>query len=333
MRAKPKGRLLIKLLGAGNYLPLKYKLNGELFDILTVTSNHKTLEHFGIGNRIYLINDKNIFLLFISSFNIFFKLLLQNYEQVINLEMESKFAKFLSLITPTKNLSGISSQNKSYLDCYIYDSYLVSPLLMGRSEIVKQLISFRPETNHYLLALIRSHQKKFKKKFLLDKSFQHIVIFPGCSSTDPLRRVKDRDWRLILSYLIKNKNVENITIIFSSTLDPQYKFFEDILMSNQKNKLNLKITNFNDFVSWVKKSDLILSVDSQALHIAQLYKKESIVFYGPTSPFGINLEDTTYPVSLSLSCSPCTHKYLKLPCGNSAPCMNFKKKYLDIFNI
>ena len=104
-------------------------------------------------------------------------------------------------------------------------------------------------------------------------------------------------------------------------------------MSNQKNKLNLKITNFNDFVSWVKKSDLILSVDSQALHIAQLYKKESIVFYGPTSPFGINLEDTTYPVSLSLSCSPCTHKYLKLPCGNSAPCMNFKKKYLDIFNI
>jgi ADP-heptose:LPS heptosyltransferase len=333
MRPKPKGRLLIKLLGAGNYLPLKSKLNADLFDILTVESNLQTLKHFGIGNRIYLINDKNIFLLFISSFSIFLKLLSQNYVQIINLEMESNFAKFLSLITPTKSLSGISSHNKSYLDRYIYDSYLVSPLLMERGEIVSQLISFKPETNNYLLALVRSHQEKFKKKFLLNKSLRHIVIFPGCSSTDSLRRVKEKDWKLILSYLIKNKNVKNITIIFSSKNDPQYKFFEDILMSNQKDKLNLKITNFKDFVYWVKKSDLILSVDSQALHIAQLYKKESIVFYGPTSPFGINLEETTYPVSLSLSCSPCTHKYLKLPCGNSAPCMNFNKKHLDIFNI
>ena len=104
-------------------------------------------------------------------------------------------------------------------------------------------------------------------------------------------------------------------------------------MSDQIDKLHLKITNFKDFVYWVKKSDLILSVDSQALHIAQLYKKKSVVFYGPTSPFGINLEETTYPVSLSLSCSPCTHKYLKLPCNNSAPCMNINKKDLDILNI
>ena len=173
VRPKPRGRLLIKLLGAGNYLPLKSKLSAEPFDILTVRSNLKTLEYFGIGNRIYLINDKNILLLFISAFSIFFKLILQNYEQVINLEMESKFAKFLSLISPTKGLSGISSHNKSYLDCYIYDSYLVSPLLMGRGEIVSQLVRFKPETNNYLLALVRSHQEKFKKKFLLNKSLKN----------------------------------------------------------------------------------------------------------------------------------------------------------------
>jgi ADP-heptose:LPS heptosyltransferase len=333
IRPKPNGKLLIKLLGAGNYLPIKAKLNSKSFDILTVSSNLETLKHFHIGAKIYLISDRNIFTLCISSIRLFFTLLLQNYDQVINLEMESKFAKFLSLITPAKKLSGISSHNKSYLDRIIYDSYLVSPMLLERAEIVSQLVEFKPKVNGFIAGIIHNHQEKFKKKFPSFKSLENITIFPSCSSTDPLRRLQDRDWGIILTMLIKKKNIKNITVIFPTESDIQYHFFKNFLIRTKSNKLNLKLTNFKNFVGWVKRSDLILSVDSQALHIAQLHKKKSIVFYGPTSPFGINLEETTYPICLTLSCSPCTHKYLKLPCGNSAPCMDFNQKHLEILNL
>jgi len=332
VRPKPRGRLLIKLLGAGNYLPIKAKLNSKSFDIITVTSSIKTLEHFDIGGKIYGISESNIFTLCISSIRLFFILLFKNYDQVINLEIESKFAKFLALITPAKKLSGISSHNKSYLDRIIYDSYLVSPLLLGRADIVSQLIEFKPRINSFLSAIIYNHQEKFKKKFPSFKSAENIAIFPSCSSTDPLRRVKNRDWKIILTMLINRRNIKNITVIFSNKGDDQYHFFNNFLISNNSKKLHLRITNFRHFVDYIKRSDLILSVDSQALHIAQLYKKQTIAFYGPTSPFGINLEETTYPICLPLSCSPCTHKYLKLPCGNSAPCMNFNQKDFEILN-
>ena len=134
-----------------------------------------------------------------------------------------------------------------------------------------------------------------------------------------------------INYVFRILLQKMIYFLFSfTTILSNFKIF---LIRNKSKKLNLRVTNFKDFVGWVKRSDLILSVDSQALHIAQLHKKKSIVFYGPTSPFGINLEETTYPICLTLSCSPCTHKYLKLPCGNSAPCMDFNQKHLEILNL
>jgi ADP-heptose:LPS heptosyltransferase len=245
--------------------------------------------------------------------------------------MESKFAMFLTLITPAKILSGISSQNKSFFDSLVYDKYIVSPYLINRTEITSQLIKFMPIKNKFIDTLISKHQLDFRKKYFPFKAYANLAIFPSCSSTDSLRRLSNNHWRTLLEILLGNKNIKNISIVFSSINDVQYKYFYNFLLKTNSKKINLKITNFSNFAQTIKKSDLIISVDSQALHIAQLYRKKTIVFYGPTSPFGVNLEKTTFPISNSLICSPCTHKYLKLPCGNKAPCLRLKYEDFEIF--
>ncbi len=90
--------------------------------------------------------------------------------------------------------------------------------------------------------------------------------------------------------------------------------------------LEAKITGNSTYVEEIRRSDLLITIDSQALHIAQKYMKKTIAIYGPTSPYGVSLSETTYPISKSLVCSPCTHKYLKVPCNGKAFCMKFSEE-------
>jgi ADP-heptose:LPS heptosyltransferase len=324
--------LVIKLLGAGNYLAMESFYNSKNVDIVTVRSNVQTVKKFNVGSRIYVINDQIFIYLILTSIKVFFQLLFNEYSQVINLELESKFAKFLSLIVPANILSGISSHNKSFLDSIIYDKYLVTPMFANRDEIINQLIAFSPKKNTYLDLLIKYQQNNFKRKFLPLESINNVAVFPSCSSTDNLRRLNMSDWLIVLKKLSNNNKINKITLIFPNKSDIQFLAFEELTKQFDLKKISLKITNFEEFVDEVKGCSLIVSVDSQAIHIGQFYKKRAIVIYGPTSPFGINLSDTTYPITRSLVCSPCTHKYIKLPCAGKAPCMNFTDNDFSIFD-
>ena len=332
IRTNPKRFLVIKLLGAGNFLPIKNTLARKDIDIVTVKSNFLTLKHFHIGSQIYVIDDTNILTLAITSLLVFIQLLFRDYVQVINLELESKFAKFLSLITPASILSGISSQNKSFLDSLIYDTYLVTPLMLSKAEIVSQLLSFKKKKNVLVDSLVNNHKRIFLERFFPLKNINKVSIFPSCSSTDALRRLSILDWEFILIKLSNNNKVKVINIIFANSEDCQYREFSDLLVKLNLEKIQLILTDFPNFVAIIEGSNLVVSVDSQALHISQFLHKRAIAIYGPTSPFGINLENTTYPITNSLQCSPCTHKYIKLPCNNTAPCMKFKSEYFNIFD-
>jgi ADP-heptose:LPS heptosyltransferase len=331
-KINPRKVLIIKLLGAGNFLAMNSPIKNYSADIVTVKSNVNSLEYFNIGSRLYIIDDRNFLFLVLSSVKILFVLLFKNYKHVINLEMESRFAKFVALIVSAERVSGLSSHNKSYLDKIIYDQYLVSPLLASREEIIEQLVEFRPKQNFYLNSLLQTNKVRLLKEMKRLNHIGHVSIFPSCSSTDKHRRLKFDDWKEVILRLLDNKKISNISIIFPSIRDEQFLLFRQFLAAHHNSKINLNVTNFNEFAHIIEQSDLVVSVDSQALHIAQLYKKKTVAFYGPTSPFGVNLENNTYPITNSLVCSPCTHKYLKLPCAGKAPCLNFKHSDFSIFN-
>ena len=317
--------LVIKFLGAGNFLSLRNALSPLNTHIITSITNKQSLEEFGIGQKVYYLNDKNPIFLLIDVVKTFSILFFSNYSQVINLEPESYFAKFLCSIPASQKTSGVSNTHKGLMDALIYDSYLVTPSLLNKSEILSLLIEFQVLENPELATLIKSIQIKQDSRFreILSK-LDRVVIAPTCSSTDSLRRLDIESWKLIIKSLTPS---QNITVLFPNERDPQY--FEFIQMGDALQNLHIEITNYPTFVQKIKESNLVITIDSQALHIAQLLEVPAIAFYGPTSPFGVNLGPNTYPITRSMACSPCTHKYFEAPCQGQAPCMKFPKVNLE----
>jgi ADP-heptose:LPS heptosyltransferase len=321
---KNKDILIVKFLGAGNFIALSKLDPLTSFDVITEKRNFTALKKIKSIKNIYTVDSKNIITLFFTIFKLFFILTQRKYYQTINLETESTFAKFISAVPRSNILSGVSNLNKSYFDFILYTKYLVSPFLLNKVDIVNLLINepFSPSTNVIIYRAIVEQQKNYLRS--ANFKSQTISIFPSCSDTDTLRRLNIIHWTKIIKRFSTMKNVSNINVIFPRSDDIQFDDFTNF--KKLFNRFSIITTNYKNFYSSVLKSDLIVTVDSQALHIAQALDKKTIAIYGPTSPYGVNLGKNTYPIYKGLACSPCTHKYLKLPCSGAAMCMSFKSK-------
>ena len=257
---------------------------------------------------------------------IFYSLISKEYACVVNLEAESYFAKFLTAVANSKKYSGISNTHKGLFDSWLYDSYLVNPALLSKAEVLSLLLDYREIVNDSIATLIKLHQIQFiESGVLTNYSINQIAIAPTCSSTDVLRRVSIGNWSQLISSL---PPASKIIAIFPNQSDVQYLAFKKLEV--EFSNLKVLFTSYSAFIEQIQKSDLVICIDSQALHVAQEANKPTITLYGPTSPFGVNLSRTTFPISKSLACSPCTHKYFKLPCNNKASCMHFTAADLKI---
>ena len=325
-RTSDKPILIIKFLGAGNFLSLKNSLSPLNTHIITSITNQQSLQEFHIGQKIYYLNDSNPLYLMIDVIKILSILFFSSYSQIINLEPESYFAKFLCSIPVSGKTSGVSNTHKGLVDSLIYDSYLVTPSLLNKSEILSLLIKFQVLENQELITLIQSIQGKMTAQLKTDLGQLHnVVIAPTCSSTDSLRRLNIQTWESIIHHLGDKKR---IIALFPNQEDPQFSEF--IKIQNAFHNLQIEITSYTNFVHKIKDANLVITIDSQALHVAQLLNVPTVAFYGPTSPFGVNLGIKTYPITRALACSPCTHKYFEAPCNGHAPCMKFSSENFDI---
>jgi ADP-heptose:LPS heptosyltransferase len=322
-----EGILIIKFLGAGNFIAIQNKITGKNIDLVTAKSNEYVLKNFRFGRETFFIDESSFFNLFLSASACCFKIFFKNYHQVINLESESSFAKFLTSLTSAKILSGVSSSNKSYIDFWLYDRYLVNPQMLNKIGLISQLDRFHPVTNIYMKSAILEHCRQFDKSTFLH-NIKTVTISPSCSNTDNMRRLSNKDWNIALSLLSKACGIEKIVAVFPNSMDSQFQSFVE--MQSIYPILDVRVTSYKEFIDHIESADLLVTIDSQALHLRQQFNKASIVFFGPTSPFGVNLTIATYPVTKALVCSPCTHKYLRLPCENLGPCMNFDSNFLDV---
>lgn len=321
--------LIIKFLGAGNYIAIDKFIQKKNISILTSTANHNALKHINPNIKLFLINDKNIFFLTISFCEIIFKLFFSKHQQIINLESESKFAKFLCALLPSRKTTGITNTHKGIFDFLIYDYYIVNHPFLDKSKLLNLLFYQMPNKNKIIYDIIQTSIQENINHFKSMDRGKKILIAPSCSETDYLRRLNINDWEKVINLFKKNK-IEAIEIMFPNSLDPQYSQF--IQLKKKYPKLNIIETQYKDFILSVKNTDLLVCIDSQALHIGQQFNKQIICFYGPTSPFAINLGKKTMPIYQSLTCSPCTHKYFNVPCGGKAPCMKLNKIDLNSIN-
>lgn len=315
--------LVIKFLGAGNFIAINQFIKKDNISIITSSENKNAIYEINSKIKLYFINHKNTFKLISSVTKVLSNVLFCKYQQIINLESESKFAKFLCSVIAAKKKTGITNIHKSYLDHLIYDYYIVNHPFLDKNELLNLLTTHIPSKNTIINDFIQTHIQRNDHLININK-LNKIVIAPTCSKTDYLRRLSFDQWNKIIQLFNNKKSIQSIEILFSNSDDSQYQDFNKL--KDKYTKVDIKITQYQDFVFTIKKADLLLCIDSQALHLGQQFNKKVICFYGPTSPFAINLAQTTIPIYQSLSCSPCTHKYHQVPCLGKAPCMQFKIK-------
>ncbi|QWD62364.1 glycosyltransferase family 9 protein [Polynucleobacter sp. MWH-UH25E] len=308
--------LLIKIMGGGNLISWIDVLPWESCDILTAKSNSEILKIFSASAGNVFIDTNRFLGLAFSTLYLLRLYWRGQYDCIINMESESAFAKLISITVPSKRVVGITNIYRSVIDRIVYDEYMVSPYVLSRKDSISQIVHFHPKRNTNFLTIVNSHQEVFKSKF---ENYipNDIIIAPTCSEVDELRRMPNSFWKLFFGR-IHNSFYEKITIIFPSKNDPQYSFFHNLAASI--GGIKIALTGYEEFIYMIKNAGLVVTLDSQALHVAQLFKVPAIAFYGPTSPIGVDLRDTTYPLTAGLQCSPCTHKYFVKPCNDSAYC-------------
>lgn len=323
--------LIIKFLGAGNFISLSNVIKTSEFHIISIKQNKSSLQKFIPNAKLILLDETNIKNLFFTSSLIILKLLFSSYKIVINIEAESSFAKFLASIPFSNSVSGLSNKYKSTWDYLFYDTYLVSPSNLNKDRILKILLGEDKSQVNKLnkLTIDSFNNLNLEHKLVIKKN--NLIISPACSSTDRNRRLSIKIWGYILNNYAPH--FKAVTINFPSKQDSQYIDFLCLLKLLNFNNVNLYVETFSEFTERIQNCDLLITIDSQALHIAQKFNKPTICFYGPTSPHGVKLLPSTIAISKELECSPCTHKYFKLPCKNSIDCMKFNKKEIGIVPI
>lgn len=316
--------LVIKFLGAGNFIAMADALDFEGCTIVSVGGNQSALKEFVPSAELILIDEKSLLKLLLTVSATLLKLAFSSYRKVINLEAESSFAKLIAAVPYANELNGLSNKYKSISDWFFYDYHLVSPSNLNRDRILKILLRVdQPQVSQVNeLTLQALNAANVKDDFVQRK--KTVFISPTCSLTDGNRRLAVQTWGWALEIL--SEEFESVVIAFPSTNDAQYIEFEDLLVRLSRANVSMVVESYRDFATRIRTCDLLVTIDSQALHIGQQLKKRIVCFYGPTSPHGVKLQDLTYAVSKELECSPCTHKYFVEPCRGAVDCMKFNQE-------
>lgn len=316
--------LIIKFLGAGNFIAMADALKFDGCTIVSVAGNQSALKAFVPSAELILINEKSLVRLVLTVVTTLMKLLVTGYAKVVNLEAESSFAKLVASVPYTKELTGLSNKYKSLSDWFFYDYHLVSPSNLNRDRILKILLrADRPQVNQVNALMLKAlNESVAKNGYVLDCDMA--FVSPTCSLTDGNRRLSMETWRVVINQL--SAQFKSVVIAFPSTQDAQYNDFQTLLTQLAHPHVTAVVEPYQTFAARIQSCDLLVTIDSQALHIGQQWRRKIVCFYGPTSPHGVKLSELTYAVSKELECSPCTHKYFAEPCRGSVDCMKFTQE-------
>lgn len=328
-RPKRNGRLLIKFLGAGNYVAMSDVIDDNT-TLVSAASNRAAIERFLNPKAVFYIDDTGLFSLVRTAVGATLYVLTGSFHEVINLETESKFSKLLTTLARSEETLGLTNIHKSYLDALIYDRYLVNPIMVSKSDAIRLLTKFELVVNKYALEPINKSQKDFIEQVRFNKTISKIVFSPTGSDTNTLRRLDVDVWTKIANKIFAKFKDVSIDIVFPNMVDWQYQPMGQAFALEPR--CTMKIGSYEDYLNVLKEADLIVCIDSQSLHIGCRLGVPVIGFFGPTSPYGVNYASTVYPISKAAICSPCMHKYFVTPCKNTAVCMEFSDADLGVFD-
>jgi len=322
-RHEHKKILIIKFWGIGNVvmlLPavsaLKKKYPQARIDFLTLAGNRSVSDLAKIFDNIYSIENISFLKFGVMVFSNLAKLRKINYDLVIDFEQFARFSALFTFFISRKFTVGFNTKNQhryfAYTGFVEYDNNihmsksffsLVEYVGVDAQTTIKPLFLNCDESSISEIEVILREHDVSKNDFL-------IVMHLGTSDNFSERRWPVSNFANLADRLIGEFNTK---IVFTGLLNegPEIKeVWKNIKNSSNAIDLSGKL-NFRQYVSLIKISDLVVSADTAAVHLAAATNTPVAGLYGPNTPllygpWGNNRSLWFYK---NLACSPCITNY------------------------
>ncbi|WP_286033840.1 glycosyltransferase family 9 protein [Fusobacterium necrogenes] len=238
-------------------------------DIIVRESSMDMLKYYPYIKNIFPYRShKNKILRYMS--RIFFAIKYRNkYDIIISFENEiNTFHLFWLKLLNGKYLMSLPKKEKYGIKKEAIE--IIDDYFKNNNDILKKLKikNFSSEYRVYL-----GPYEELAKNFFDNSKINVIFNYIGSIEKKVLKKEE-------LKSILHSLGDENINIYVSSTPDKYFETFKIINeMENKNIKMLPKTKNIFEIASYVKYSDIIISVDTSLIHIASSYDKKIIGFY------------------------------------------------------
>jgi len=282
---------------------------------LTLESQREVVELCGIADEVLTIRLDSFGVLIKDALTRIFYLLRQGVDISVDLEFFSKFTLLVSLLTMARIRIGLYKNkirpegvitHEIYYNPYkhiseIYFAYALSLGIMRRPEYFAAPL---PSLKYTL-------SKPLFNKFALNHSSPLVIVNVNSSNL-----FKFRCWpadyfvRLLKLFINDYPNCHYILVGDDKDTDYVEAICRKVERPSQLINLAGK-TSIRELFALIEIADLVITNDSGPLHIASLYQKNLVVFFGPETPlvYGPLNENSLVFYSSDLYCSPCLSVY------------------------
>jgi ADP-heptose:LPS heptosyltransferase len=316
--------LLVKFWGTGNIImllpataALKEKYPDSRIDLLTLFNNAAVAQASRQFEHIYLVS--------ITSFSGFSSSVIKSllalrkvdYDIVIDFEQFARFSALFCMLIGRKVTVGFTTSGQHRLMAYSKTVTYNNNLHMAESffSLIRHAgasTSARlwksPVPLNYPAASITKVDRLLRENAVSDVE-PRVVMHPGTSENFIERRWPPEYFAELADQLIENLGAR---IIFTG-IPQEGPLVKKILRMMKKGSLAIDATSglsFADYICLVKASNLVISADTAAVHVASslsvpvagLYGPNTPLLYGPWGNQGISFYK-------KLSCSPCITNY------------------------
>ena len=309
--------LVVKFWGIGNIfmlLPivaaLREKFAPEELDLLTLSSNRDAAESTDFFHRIYTIDTGNAFKFAETAISNLTTLSQKEYDLIIDFEQFARFSALFCALIGKHTTIGFNTSNQHrhalYTHSVLYDntvhitrSFLSLAAFADRDGAIANQGLLQPPVPKPL------RDTDIRRELGLGANEIVILMHIGTSGNFQERRWPTSSFMDLADRLVR---AYHVTIVYTGLQD-EIGLFENEqrpLQNNGRMRNFIGKLSFRQYYALVSASDLIVSADTAAIHMASFADVPAVGLYGPNTPllygpWGRN----SLSLTKDLHCSPC----------------------------
>lgn len=334
----PRRILFIKLLGLGSLIiasdaiaSLRRRYPDARFILLTDANIAAGIAPFGLFDEIIAAETSKIG----ATFAQMVRFLLRSWRWrglwVVDLEVYSKLTTVLALLTLARNRYGfylppvpfrkyLNTHNIAFdQSAYLGDNYRYMTGEMGGAGWV-EVTGRAGEENGRTTAPREGERDK-----------PYIILNNTCSGLANVRKLPDDTFAEICRWVLDHTSYGLALLGAPEDKEPIRRFIwnDPALFAKKDRILNFAgaAGDFENYYRFLREKGVCLvTIDSGPLHIARKLGLPTLSIWGPTDPanyLDVQPQERQRHLSyyLAVPCSPCVHRYERLPCGGDNICM------------